>query len=84
VGTYAWAAIVRDEFGLAFLPFMFLTLPWSLLVYPLAQQVPRHAFAAAIYAVLCTLLSGVNAVALYLLVARASALLRRAVHHLRT
>lgn len=81
LGTYIWAAIVHDEFGFAFLPFVFLTLPWSLLVYPIGQHISQHALAAATYALLCVLLSGVNASILYFLIVRASALFRKTRQH---
>jgi hypothetical protein len=65
VATYTWAAIVRDRSGLGFLPFTALGLPWSIVTYPIAAQIQPHALAAVVYASLCFLLSGINAVLLY-------------------
>jgi len=77
LGSYAWAAIVRDETGLAFLPFTCLALPWSLLMSFVAAQIPSHGFAAVAYAILCFVFSGVNALVLYLLIVAGSTLIEK-------
>jgi hypothetical protein len=79
VAAYAWAAVVRDVSGLAFLPFTFLALPWSILVDFLTEQMRSHGLAAVAYAVICFLLSGVNALIVYWLVLGCSALFAKAV-----
>jgi len=78
VAAYAWAALARDRSGLAFLPFTILGLPWSLLMYLVAEQIPNHRLAAVSYAALCFLFSSVNGLILYSLVAAASALASKA------
>jgi hypothetical protein len=65
VATYTWAAIVHDSSGLGFLPFTALGLPWSVVTYPIAQQIQPHGAAVVVYASLCFLLTGINAVLLY-------------------
>jgi len=81
VATYAWAAIAHDETGLAFLPFTSLALPWTLIMYPVAEQISSHSVAAAAYAILCILFSGVNALILYGLIVASSNVIRRAIRN---
>jgi hypothetical protein len=65
LGAYTWAAITHDRSGLGFLPFTALALPWTLVLYPVAQGIRPHSVAAAVYAIICILFSGANAVLLY-------------------
>lgn len=78
-GSYIAALILQDQFGFAFIPFMFLSLPWSLLMYGVAEQIPVHGIAATGYAALCLFLSGLNALMLYFLVTVCSAVVSRIV-----
>jgi hypothetical protein len=73
--SYLAALLIRDEDGLAYGPFMFLSLPWSALVYELTNHISNHGVAAAVFALASWLLSGINAVALYLIVGKTSHLL---------
>jgi hypothetical protein len=68
IGAYVWALLVHDPDGFAFTPFMLLALPSSLLAYGLAERIPTHSLAAAVYALLCFLLSAVNALVLHFLI----------------
>jgi hypothetical protein len=53
VGSYIAALIVHDQFGFSFIPFAFLSWPWSLLVNDVAAGTQVHGIAVAGYAVLC-------------------------------
>ena len=68
IGTYVGALVIHDPFGFAFTPFTLLALPWSLFTYGLAERIPAHGLAAAVYALLCFLLSAVNALVLHFLI----------------
>jgi hypothetical protein len=68
IGAYLAALFVRDPLGFAFTPFMFLALPWSLFMYGLAERIPTHGLGATVYALLCFVFSGLNALALYFLI----------------
>jgi hypothetical protein len=74
VGTYVLALILHDDLGLAFIPFVLLALPWSLLVWGLLvlglpEHTPAIAVKVAMGAVLCFLFSGGNALLIYRLIA---------------
>jgi hypothetical protein len=75
--SYIVAAIAHDEFGLAFVPFFFLSLPWSVPMNALANQITNHGAAATTFALSCWLLSGINALVLYFLIARGPLVLRK-------
>lgn len=68
IGAYVGALVVHDPFGFAFTPFMLLALPWSLFTYALAERIPGHGLAATVYALLCFLLSAVNALVLHCII----------------
>ena len=78
-GTYTWALIAKDESGLLFLPFTYLALPWSVLMRLVAEQIPNVILANIVYAFLCFLLSGVNALILYFLIVGSSVLIAKVV-----
>ncbi len=69
VGAYILALILHDEFGLTFIPFAFLALPWSVLMYGLVSPIPIYGLKVATYALLCVLFSGGNALLIYRLIA---------------
>jgi hypothetical protein len=73
VGSYIAALIVHDQFGFSFIPFAFLSWPWSLFVNDVAAGTQVHGIAVAGCAVLCFLLSGLNALMLYFFTAGCSA-----------
>jgi len=68
IGAYVSAVISGDNTGLAFLPLILLTLPWSSLTYLMAELIPNIAFAAVVYATICFVFTAMNALALYWLV----------------
>lgn len=74
--SYFGAWIVHDELGLSFIPFMVLSLPWSVFLYEATNQTRSHDVAAAAFAIACWLLSGVNALVLCVLVDRGSSHLK--------
>jgi hypothetical protein len=68
LASFCDAAVAHDPSGLAFLPFVGLTLPWSFLVEVLSDEIPMHGHAWVVCVSLCFLFSGVNALVLYWLV----------------
>ncbi|SPF39111.1 membrane hypothetical protein [Candidatus Sulfopaludibacter sp. SbA4] len=69
VGTYFVALSLHDTSGIAFMPFMILSLPWSLMMYGLAEQIPGNLLRVTTYAILCFVFSGGTSLLIHRLIA---------------
>jgi hypothetical protein len=81
IDGYIEAIIVHDRSGLSFIPFLYLSWPWSLLFSGVAAKNLVEGIAIT---VLCFLLLGLNALALYFLTAACLAAVSRIVRRRRT
>ncbi len=71
-GAYLAAESAHDALGYAYAPFLFLSQPWSEVVYPIVSLMPNHDVAHATLDIACLALSGINASILFFLVQLAS------------
>ena len=69
------AATSHDLTGMQWIPFMYLTLPWSSLLVTAAYQIRACSLPESVYWTVSFLVSGVNALIIYFVIAGASNLI---------